>query len=336
MPSERSAQPRVLLIGFGPTSLSALDSLAERLEVVGLVREYDPDAPEADETVRRARTLGVPVHSESSLTAVERLIDRLVPDCVVVTSYSRVLPARIVAKSRFVNVHYALLPQYRGRANVNWAIINGEQHTGISIHVISPELDAGNILFQEAVAIGPHDTVTDLYNRLNALQREHLADAVRGFLRGEPGTPQAQTQATYCCTRVPEDGEIDWAAPAQRVHDLIRALTPPYPGAFTYFEGRLLRIWRAEVPADTPRYVGRVPGRIAAVSKAKGFIDVLAGDGAVRVYEVQLPGEAPRPAPEVISTLRATLGVRVSDLLSRIRHLEERLISSGQEKLVGW
>src|SRR5262245_13375725 len=140
--SFEATRTRVLLLGFGPTAFSALEALAKRFEVVGLMREHDPSAPETDEVVRHARGLGIPVHCEASLSALEGLVQRLSPDCVVISSYNRVLPARLVSQCRFVNVHYALLPRYRGRANVNWAILNGEAQTGISVHVIEPGLDA--------------------------------------------------------------------------------------------------------------------------------------------------------------------------------------------------
>src|SRR5262245_7194490 len=126
MPSE-SIFPRVLLIGCGPTALTALESLAVRATVIGLVRDHDPLDPGADPVSRRAAELGVPVAADISVRGIEQLVERLRPDCVVVSSYNRVLPARVVDKTRFVNVHYALLPRYRGRANVNWAIINGEK-----------------------------------------------------------------------------------------------------------------------------------------------------------------------------------------------------------------
>src|SRR5438067_2121405 len=109
------ATPRVVLIGCGPTALTALDSLADRLAVVGLVRDHDPPSPDADPVCRRAARLGAEVSADTSVREVERLVDRLGPDCVVSSSYHRVLPARVIARARFVNVHYALLPRYRGR-----------------------------------------------------------------------------------------------------------------------------------------------------------------------------------------------------------------------------
>jgi methionyl-tRNA formyltransferase len=312
----------VLLVGCGPTALTALESLAEHLAVVGVVRDCDPAAPQADPTVRRAAELGVPVTTETSVDAIGRLVDQTKPDCVVVSSYHRILPGRVVSKTRFVNVHYALLPRYRGRANVNWAILNGEAETGISVHVLSPDLDAGNILFQQALPIGPADTVTDLYERLNALQRRHLGPVVARHLRGYEGEPQDERAASYGCTRLPRDGEINWAAPTRRVYDLVRALTPPYPGAFTYLEGEPLTVWWAEPVENPPRYDGRAPGRVVRVSGPDGWVEVLTGDGVLRVREVQRADEPRRPAAEVVRSVKCTLGLTVADLLERIRALE--------------
>ena len=332
MPSE-SIVPRVLLIGCGPTALTALESLIERTTVVGLVRDSSPLDPEDEPTCRRAAEAGVPVVSDISVRGIEQLIDRLRPDCVVVSSYNRVLPARMLAKSRFVNVHDALLPRYRGRANVNWAIINGEASTGITIHVLGPDLDGGNILFQEPVPIGPADTVGTLYGKLNAIQRKHLGTAVLRHLNGDDGRLQAAENATYGCTRLPRDGEIDWAQPTRRIHDLIRALTPPYPGAFTYIEAVPLRIWRADPVSDPPRYDGRIPGRVVRVSKPDGWAEVLTGDGILRVHEVQL-GDAPlSPAADVLHSVKLTLGLHWIDLLNRLHALESAIAELLQQNL---
>ena len=222
----------VLLLGMGPTTLSALESLTAKFRVAGLVRS----SPEDDEVIERARTLNVPVHSDLSIEGVERAIIQSSPICVIVSSYDRILPGRILGRCRFVNVHYAALPEYRGRANVNWAIINGEPETAITIHVIAPGLDAGNILYQQRVSIGPDDTVGDLYTKLNDVQREVLGETVTRYISGYEGEPQDETAATYGCTRVPGDGEIKWASSTEQVYALIRALAPPYPGAHTYLE----------------------------------------------------------------------------------------------------
>jgi methionyl-tRNA formyltransferase len=320
----RSNRGRVLLVGLGPTAESAMTGLVPSFDVIGLVR---PPNPRGDQTVARASSLRIPVFADPSLVAIEGLVRELEPDCVVVSSHDRVFPARLVGKCRFVNVHYAPLPRYRGRATVNWAIINGERATAITIHVLSPGLDAGNILFQMLVPIEAADNVGTLYAKLNELQQRHLGEVIRRHLDGDAGTPQDESQAAYCSTRIPRDGEIDWTKPAARIHDLIRALTPPYPGAFTYYGGQRLRVWRSEVP-NCPRYVGIVPGRVVQMSRNAGFVDVLAGDRLVRLHEVQLDGGDPVPAADVIRSTKDTLGLRVADLLAHIEDLAQRLVES--------
>jgi methionyl-tRNA formyltransferase len=312
----------VLLLGMGPTALSALESLAAKFRVAGLVRS-SPGGD--DEVIERARTLDVTVHSDLSIEGVERAVIQSSPDCVVVSSYDRILPSRILGRCRFVNVHYAALPEYRGRANVNWAIINSEPETAVTIHVIAPGLDAGNILYQQRVPIGPDDTVGDLYTKLNEVQREVLGETVTRYISGYEGEPQGETAATYGCTRVPGDGEINWASSTMQIYALIRALAPPYPGAHTYLNARRITVLRAAPLTNAPRYVGRIPGRVVGRSRRDGHVDVLTGDGVLRIHEVATDNSAAGPASAFIGSTKQTLGLRTADLLARIELLESRL-----------
>ena len=312
---------RVFLLGMGPTAVTALESLAARFQVLAVIR--DGSAAPDPAVQGRAAELGVPVrpvdHAE-----LENIIAQAQPDCVVISSYHRIIGPGVIAASKFINVHYSPLPRYRGRANVNWAIINGEREAAITIHTIVPELDAGNILYQEAIKIGPDDTVGDLYDRLNSLQRDNLGDAVARHLDGYAGIPQDESQATYGCTRVPADGEIDWSATTAKIYALIRALSPPYPGAHTYLGTRRLTIARARPVDGPPRYVGRVPGRV--VGRARdAFVNVLSGDGALRIFEVSEQDGPVTPAAAVITSTKQTLGLRTADLLARLEELERRL-----------
>ena len=310
---------RALLIGHGPTTESALDSLLGRFEVVGLVRS-DGDAVAAAAAAR-----GVPVLRDTSIAAVEAAVSELRPDCVVVSSYDRILPAALLERCPFVNVHYAPLPEYRGRATVNWAIIDRRAETALTVHALVAELDAGPILFQQRVPIGPHATVGDLYRRLNELQRAHLAPAVDRHLDGDPGVPQDEAAATYGCTRVPADGEIDWRRPTDEVYALVRALGDPYPGAFTHLDGRRLVVWRAAPAVSPRRWAGRVPGRVVGRSAAEGWVDVLTADGVLRLEIVEPQGEARQPAAAAVRSVRATLGLRAANLLERLHALEAAL-----------
>jgi methionyl-tRNA formyltransferase len=317
---------KVLLLGMGPTALSALESLARRFDVIGIVRSVKVGAEADDVVVRRAQQLSVPVLTDTGLEGVQQALEELQPHCTVVSSYDRVLGPRILSHGRFVNVHYAALPKYRGRANVNWAILNHESETAITIHAITSGLDNGNILFQKAIPIGQDNTVTDIYGTLNEIQRNVLGDTVVRYLDGFAGVPQDESESTYGCARVPADGEIDWSNSTDDIYALIRALSPPYPGAHSYLEARRITIVRASPVREGPRYVGRVPGRVVGRSRSDGHVDVLTGDGTIRLHEVitDEDGEA-APASGVITSTRQTLGLRSADLLMRIKDLERRL-----------
>jgi methionyl-tRNA formyltransferase len=314
----------VLLLGIGPTALSALESLAAKFRVAGLIRDAS-SSPADDEVIERALALDVPVLSDLSIEGVQQAVIQSSPDCVVVSSYDRILPSRILGRCRFANVHYAPLPEYRGRANVNWAIINGEQETAITIHVMAPGLDAGNILYQQKVPIGLDDTVGDLYTKLNEVQREVLGETISHFISGYDGEPQDETAATYGCTRVLGDGEIDWSASTKQIYALIRALTPPYPGAYTYLDTRRITVLHAVPLMNAPRYVGRVPGRVVGRSRRDGHVDVLTGDGVLRIHEMAAGDSAPGSASAFIASTKQTLGLRTADLLAKIELLESRL-----------
>ena len=319
-----SAKPDVVLLGDGPTALSALRSLAASCHVIHVLRAASD--PATDPVRALAATLGIPVSPLSKLAELTQVVTDLHPAAVVISSFNLILPPQILALCPFVNVHYSLLPQYRGRANVNWAIINGEPAVGISIHLVSPDLDGGNLLLQEAVPIGLDDTVTSLYDRLNAIQERELGAAVIRAVAGGCGIPQDSVQATYGCTRLPDDGEIDWKQPTAALDRLIRALAPPFPGAFTHLETQRFVVVRAAPAPAPPIYRGRIPGRVVGRSRIEGWVDVLTGDGVLRIFELLQASSSgsPSPAAELVRSTRITLGLSRLDLLRRLMALEER------------
>jgi methionyl-tRNA formyltransferase len=314
----------VILIGLGITTHSALQSLLSTCNVQAVVRTLDTSNPD-DPVIALAQQAGIPIFSDVSQAAIKSLLFKFQPDCVVVSSYNQILPPALIQLSTFINVHYSPLPQYRGRANVNWAIINDEPYAAITIHRITPELDEGNILFQQLVLIRSSDTVADIYNQLNEIQQQHLGHTVLNGLNGNEGVPQDNSEATYCCTRLPEDGEIDWSASTRSIDCSVRALVAPFPGAYTYFQGEKMWIWKTK-SVHYPPYVGRIPGRVVGRSKTEGYIDVLTGDGILRIYEVQVEGRDKATAANVIKSVKSTLGLQKSDLLNRIQLLEQEII----------
>jgi methionyl-tRNA formyltransferase len=316
--SSSPPRSRILLIGFGPTTRAALDGLLGSFHVIALVRDGN------DEAAAHARDSGVPVEILRSQAEIAELVARLEPDCVVVSSFNRILSGPVLDLCPFVNVHYSPLPGYRGRANVNWAIINHESHAAVTVHCITPGLDAGGVLAQELVPIGPRDTIRTLYDRLNAVQGEILAQAVGRRLEGDLGAPQDESEATYCCTRLPDDGEVDWSASTRDIDALVRAVGYPYPEAFTYLGLDPVSIIEAEPSPDRKVFVGRVPGRVAGWSATEGWSDVLTGDGLLRVQRVRLAG-VEHAAAQVLKSSHVTLGLRRADLLGMIETLDARI-----------
>jgi methionyl-tRNA formyltransferase len=316
----------VLLIGIGTTTLSALESLLSKCNVQGILRNVDTVVNADDPVVNLADKVGIPIFSDVSQKNIRSLLLKFNPDCVVVSSYNQILPSDLIELSTFINVHYSPLPHYRGRANVNWAIINDEPCAAITIHKIIPELDSGNILFQKLIPIRFDDTVADLYDMLNDIQRQHLGETVVKVLNGYEGVLQNSAEATYCCTRLPEDGEINWSAFTRSIDCFIRALVSPFPGAYTHFQEKKLLVWQAKPINNSLTYVGRIPGRVIGRSKTEGYVDVLTGDGVLRIFEVQFEGEERTAAANVIKSVKSTLGLRMSDLLNRIQTLEQEIL----------
>ena len=231
-----------LLIGFGPTAETAMAALLDHFELLGVVRgALEPNDPVA----ALAAAHGVALHQARSRREVEDLVLSLRPDATVISSYNRLLGPAVLEACPVFNVHYAPLPRYRGNAPVNWALLNDENETAITVHRVTTGLDDGPILYQETVPIGTEDNATTLFERLNAIQRRELGPAVQRGLSGWPGIPQDHAKATYGCPRNPEDGEIDWRRPAAEIDQLTRALTPPFPGAFTHHQGTTLVVHRA-------------------------------------------------------------------------------------------
>jgi methionyl-tRNA formyltransferase len=308
---------RVLLVGQGPTTPTALRSLLAEFDVVRLVRE----APEGDPALVLAAEARVPVSRDTTVAGLRALVDEVRPDCVVVSSYDRILPADLLRGRPFVNVHYAPLPRYRGRAVVNWAVLNGEPETAITVHELVPGLDAGGVLYQERVPIGPRATVSELYESLDAIQERELARAVTRLLGGDHGTAQDEAAATYGCSRIPDDGELVWVADTDLLDRSVRALGPPAPGAYTFLGLQRLWVDAAEPVAAAPRYEGRVPGRVVRVDTRVGSVDVLTGDGVLRLHRVRVEDGPAVTAAEVVRSVRATLGLRTADLVREIVRL---------------
>jgi methionyl-tRNA formyltransferase len=214
----------------------------------------------------------------------------LTPDLIVVVAYGQILPQTILDVPRFgcLNVHTSLLPKYRGAAPIQWAILNGDAETGVTIMKMDAGLDTGPALSLARMPIADTDNAQTLHDRLARLGADLLARTIPDYVHGRI-TPQPQPTegATYARKIAREDGRIDWSKPAREIWNQIRAFMP-WPGAFTSYANdgppRLLKIWHA----TTEERAFQAPGRVLECGKL-GIV-VACGEHALRILELQLEG----------------------------------------------
>ena len=206
-------------------------------------------------------------------------IAQLDPDFILSFYYRAMLGAPILRTARrgALNMHGSLLPKYRGRAPVNWAILNGEQQTGATLHYMVERADAGDIVDQLAVPILRDDDAREVFGKVTAAAEIVLARSLPGLVAGRaPRRPQPIEPGQYFGRRRPEDGRIDWSRPAVRIHDLVRAVAPPFPGAFTEIDGRRWWIHRTRLESKTI-----APAAHARLFGAHGACHAACTDGGV-------------------------------------------------------
>jgi methionyl-tRNA formyltransferase len=202
------------------------------------------------EASARRHGLRVIKPEDPNASAVVAEIRALQPDFLFSFYYRNMLGPELLALPRrgAYNMHGSLLPKYRGRVPVNWAVIKGERETGATLHEMVVKPDAGGIVEQQAVPIGPEDTAAEVFAKVTDAAEQVLARALPALVAGDARIrPQDLAQGGYYGGRKPEDGRIDWTRSAEEVHNLVRGVAPPYPGAFTQIGGLTLRILRTRL-----------------------------------------------------------------------------------------
>jgi methionyl-tRNA formyltransferase len=193
-----------------------------------------------------------------SAAELNNLIPKLqviAPDYIFSFYYRNMIPAEILACAKIaaLNMHGSLLPKYRGRAPVNWAILHGETKTGASLHVMEVKPDAGDIVGQSEVSIGPNETATEVFAKVSQAAVKVMQAVLPELILGDvPRKPNNIAQGSYFGGRKPADGQIQWNQTALQVHNLIRAVAPPYPGAFTDWEGQTRIVARSSLQGPFP------------------------------------------------------------------------------------
>jgi methionyl-tRNA formyltransferase len=225
--------------------------------------------------------------------ALAQAVAQARPDVIFSFYYRAMLPASLLALAPHgaYNMHGSLLPHFRGRAPTNWAVLKGATETGATLHAMVAKPDAGTIVDQSAVPILPDDTAEQVFDKVTVAAEQVLWRSLPALMTGQaPRLPNDVSAGSYFGGRKPEDGRIDWTRPAAEVYNLIRAVAPPYPGAFTDIEGRRCVVARARRPlaGSVPDTRGRSPGLHAI----DGVIIGVCGDGqSVRVHELLADGQ---------------------------------------------
>jgi methionyl-tRNA formyltransferase len=213
---------------------------------------------------------------------IQRRLRQTGPDFIFSFYYRRMLPAQwlALAKRGAFNMHGSLLPKYRGRAPVNWAVLMGETETGATLHEMLAKPDAGRIVDQQAVAIGADETAAEVFRNVTAAAQAVLKRSIGPLLAGTARLqPQDLARGSYFGGRKPEDGRIDWSRSAREIHNLVRAVAPPYPGAFT----NAMRINKTKIESQR-----RAPAGIVGPYQENGEWFAVCGDGKVlRLLEVE-------------------------------------------------
>ncbi len=294
---------RIVFMGTPDFAVYSLEALSRSGDVALVVTQ--PDKPQGRRQVMapppvkvKAMELGIPTFQPESMRSPEAIgrVRAERPDVIVVAAYGQILPQELLEVPRYccVNVHASLLPRYRGASPIQWAILNGDDETGVTIMRMDAGLDTGDIIAQSRVSIAPGETGGSLTAKLAAAGARLLASVLPSIADGTAKyTPQDDRRATKVGKISKKDGLIDFSSPAAVIERQVRGFSP-WPGAYTYLDGRTLKIWLARA---CPGNAGD-PGTATFVGKDSFCIQ--AGDGALECLEVQLEGKKRMPAGDFL------------------------------------
>ena len=305
---------RIVFMGTPDFAVPVLSRLMEAGHEIAAVYSQ-PDRPAGrgrklvpTPTKRFAEEYGIEVRQPKSLRSEAECagLASLSPEVVVVAAYGLFLPpeALEIPPLGCLNIHPSLLPRYRGPSPVVSAIINGGDETGVTIMKLDEGMDSGPILAQKQVPIDERDTGPELTRRLFDLGANLLAETLPGWASGSiQASPQDESQATFTTLVKKEDGEIDWTDNAERIARMVRAYEP-WPGTFTYWDGKLLKILDATSTAGSAS-----PGHVVGLND--GGIGIGTGDGVLAVDRLQMEGRRPSDAQDFVRGYPNFLGSKV-------------------------
>lgn len=286
---------KVVFMGTPQFAVPILRSLLREYTILAVVTQSDkPKGRQQIVTASPVKCLAIehdiPVLQPKRLRGSEELqqIIDLAPDIIITAAYGQILPDELLAAPAFgcINVHASLLPKYRGGAPIHHALINGEEKTGITIMYMVSELDAGDIISQESIAISPRDDVGSLHDKLSLLGANLLRGTLPDILSGKAkASKQIEEEVTYAYNISRKDEQLIWSRTARELFFQVRGLRP-WPVAFTNWRDQVLKIWSADY--YDARKAG-APGEIIELSD--DAVSVATGSGVLQLYEVQPSGK---------------------------------------------
>ena len=309
------ADLRAVFMGSPRFAIPSLERLVQAgYDIVAVYTQPDRPAgrgkaPVAPPVKEAALQLGIPVFQPENLRSVEavtRLTD-LRPEVIVVCAYGQILKQDVldIPPYRCINIHFSLLPLYRGAAPVAAAILAGDELTGVSIIILEKRLDAGPVLAVGSIPISPRDTTGTLTEKLSVVGAGLLLEALSGWVRGEiTPKPQDDSKATYFTELQKDAGKIDWHRPAVDIWRQVRAFHP-WPGGYTTWRGRQLKILEAAVLTEKPN---PGEGQVIDLAGRGAAFGIGTGEGVLSVLQVQLEGKRAMTAAEFLRGQRDFIG----------------------------
>src|SRR5471032_2397751 len=302
---EREERKRAVVFAYHNVGVRCLKVLLAGGVDVALVVTHEDSANENiwfESVISLCRSEGIPYLTPADAKSPELLeqVRDAMPDLIFSFYYRHMLPAALLDVAPAFNMHGSLLPQFRGRAPVNWAVLHGADVTGATLHEMTVKPDAGAIVAQTAGPILPDDTAFEVFGKVTVAAEQALWRVLPSLLAGTaPRLHNDLTQGGYFGGRKPEDGRIDWSQPAQQVYNLHRAVAPPYPGAFTEVNNVVYIIEKARL---SKRPAGSLPPGLAVVDNC---IFGVCGDGHMLAISALTAGDAPITAAQLQSRLAA-------------------------------
>ena len=285
---------KIIFFGTSNFAVKPLEILHKEFGIFAVFTQEDKPAGRGRKLTpspikKKALELGISVYQPEKLDfdTISKIKD-INPDFIIVVAYGKILPEEILNLPKYyaLNLHPSLLPKYRGAAPINWAIMNGEKYTGISIIKMTKELDAGDILYQEKVEIGEEEDAKTLSERLSQIGGEALKKVIPLCLEGKISLiPQDENLATYAPKLKKEDGLINWEEKGEKIKNKVRGLIP-WPCAYSYLKGKMIKILKVSVIYEKASFS---PGTIVLADKKRGIL-VSASDSLIKIEKLQPEG----------------------------------------------